>query len=398
MALPHDRQPPLERWLPRLLKVWRGPLRELPEGSLTTSEADRVAAGVRELSKGLTGQRELAGAGYLTNDDLLGAYLLYYWPVSFAQTLSALRKGDLRRGTKALDLGCGPAPGALALLEAGWTKVTAADRSQSALEKAQQLAQLGGFPLTTVRWSAEEDDLPPGGPWELVLLGHFLNELAPGKPDRIERRAALLEKIRAQLAPGGVILLIEPASHGPNAEVLALRDLMVVQNWGVLGPCFYQKSCPALAAGAACHDLLPWNVPHIVAQTARRAAIDKRELPFTWMAFRPSGAPAGDSAHYRVLSEPMLNKAGRKRVLVCGEAGRFSLSAPGAFRSPLWLNLRRGDAVKIENPEIRESGWGIGDETRLSTVNGAPSGQTRELRSSATPKGPAEPAPFAKPK
>ena len=398
MVFSTDRQPPLERWLPRLLKVWRGPSSELPEGSLTTSEADRVAAGVRELSKGLTGQRELAGAGYLANDDLLGAYLLYYWPVSFAQTLSALRKGELRRGTKALDLGSGPAPGALALLEAGWTKVTAADRSQPALDKAQQLAQLGGFPLTTVRWSAEEEDLPAGGPWELVLLGHFLNELAPGKSDRIERRAALLKKIQAQLAPGGVILVIEPASHGPNAEVLALRDLMVVQNWGVLGPCFYQKSCPALAAGAACHDLLPWKVPHIVAQPARRAAIDKRELPFTWLAFRPSGAVKVDSAHYRVLSEPMLNKAGRKRVLVCGEAGRFSLSAPGAFRSPLWLNLRRGDALRIENPEIRESGWGIGAQTRLSSVSGSPSGPSREPRSSAIPKAPQELGPFAKPK
>ncbi|MEI8093693.1 MAG: methyltransferase domain-containing protein [Spirochaetales bacterium] len=367
-------QPPLERWLPRLLQVWRrgaaAPTEGLPQDGLTSAEADRVAVGVRELSKGLTGTRELAGAGYLGSEDLLGAYLLYYWPVSFAQTLSALRKGDIRRGSRALDLGSGPAPGAMALLEAGWTKVTAADRSAPALQKARELATLGGFELTTQVWQAEDAALPAGGPWDLILLGHFVNELAAGAPDRKERRAAFLERLASQLNPGGVVLLIEPASHGPNAEALALRDAVVARGWGVQGPCFYQKACPALVAGAACHDLLTWKVPHLVAQSARRAGIDKRELPFTWLALRPSGPPPADSSRYRVLSESMVNKAGRRRMLVCGEAGRFSLSAPGAYRSPLWLGLQRGDALTITEPEVRESGWGIGAATRLASLPG----------------------------
>jgi SAM-dependent methyltransferase len=345
----------------------------LPADGLSTAEADRVAVGVKDLSKGLTGARELAGAGYLANDDLLGAYLLYYWPVSFAQTLSALRKAEIRRGAKALDLGSGPAPGAMALLEAGWTNVTAADRSAAALEKAQKLAQMGNFALTTQVWKAEDATMPAGGPWDLILLGHFINELAAGQGDRVARRAEFLQKLRGQLSPGGVILLIEPASHGPNADALALRDQVVARGWGVQGPCFYQKACPALAAGAACHDLLPWKVPHIVAQTARRAGIDKRELPFTWFALRPDGPlprPSGTNPRYRVLSEPMLNKAGRKRVLICGEAGRFSLSAPGAYRSPLWLGVQRGDTLLITDPEQRESGWGIGEATRLAPGDG----------------------------
>ncbi len=350
-----DKTPPLDRWLPRLLQVWRGTAGA--EG-LTSAEADQIALGVRELSQGLTGSRALAGQGYLGADEqrgdanLLGAYLLYYWPVSFAQTLSALRKGDLRRGKMALDLGSGPAPGAMALFEAGWPAVTAADRSTAALAQARQLAQLGGHTLTTEVWHAESGQLPRGGPWDLILLGHFVNELAAGQPDRLQRRVAFFAALKAQLAPGGSVLMIEPAAHGPNAEALALRDELVKTGWGVQGPCFYQSACPALAAGAACHDLLPWKVPHLVAQTARRAGIDKRELPFTWLAFRADAvAPAP--------------KYGRWRVLVCGEKGRFSLSAPGSFRSPLWLGLRRGDALTITDPETRETGWGIGPATKL---------------------------------
>lgn len=354
--------PPLERWLPHLLSVWReGPG---PSDGLTTPEADAVASGVKELSKGLTGDRSLVGKRYLGRSDLLGAYLLYYWPVSFAQTLFALKQGNVARGGRALDLGSGPGPGAFALLEAGWKSVTAADRSLEALELARKLAARGGQALETVVWDADAG-LPPGGPWDLIVAGHFLNELAAGAPDRVAQRAAFLQKLAGRLSPGGKILVLEPASHGPNADALALRDAVVAGGWSVSGPCFFQGVCPARAANAACHDVLKWKVPHLVAQTARRAGIDKRELPFTWLLFSPTPLPAADPALVRVVSEPMLNKAGRRRVVVCGVQGRFSLSAPGAYRSPLWLNVGRGQALKVTDPEPREGGWGIGPTTRL---------------------------------
>jgi SAM-dependent methyltransferase len=356
--------PPLERWLASLLAVWRdGPG---PADGLTTPEVDRVASGVRELSRGLTGGRALAGERYLARSDLLGAYLLYYWPVSFAQTLWALKQAAVAPGARALDLGSGPGPGAFALLEAGWKHVTAADRSAEALETARRLATRSRQALDTVVW--EEGSPVPRGPWNLILAGHLLNEIGGGEPGRIERRAALMDSLAAELAPGGRILVIEPASHGPNADALALRDRLIGGGWSVSGPCFFQGACPALAAGAACHDVLNWKVPHLVAQTARRAGIDKRALPFTWLSFRPASVETPDPALVRVVSEPMLNKAGRRRVVVCGAQGRFSLSAPGAYRSPTWTSLKRGDALRVEQPEQREGGWGIGPSTRVGRV------------------------------
>jgi SAM-dependent methyltransferase len=356
--------PPLEQWLPHLLTVWRGG-KGLQDG-LTASEADRVAAGVRELSRGLTGDRTLAGAEYLARNDLLGAYLLYYWPVSFAQTLFALRQGGIPSGDRALDLGSGPAPGGFALLEAGWRRVTAADRSPEALGLAKKLAVQGGKSLETVVWEAE-GPFPVGGPWELIVVGHFLNELGSGAADRLERRVAFLNKLKGVLAPGGRILLLEPASHGPNTDALAVRDAVAAAGWTIAGPCFFQGACPARAAGAACHDVLKWKVPHLVAQTARRAGIDKRELPFTWLVLRPDGpVPSADPSLVRVVSEPLMNKAGRRRVVVCGLTGRFSLSAPGAYRSPLWLQVGRGQALRVTDPEVRGAGWGLLPSTQLS--------------------------------
>jgi len=361
--------PPLDRLLPLLLSVWRGA--PGPVDGLTTHEADAVAAGVKELSRGLTGDRTLAGAAYLSRADLLGAYLLYYWPVSFAETLFALRQAGIRRGGRALDLGSGPGPGAFALLEAGWTDVTAADRSPEALDMARRLAAADGKTLGTLVWDADTG-LPTGGPWDLIVAGHFLNELASGAPDRINRRVGFLKALAGKLTPGGRVLILEPASHGPNADVLAVRDAVSSMGWGIAGPCFFQGPCPARAAGAACHDVLKWKVPHVVAQTARRAGIDKRELPFTWLVLRPQGAPVAEPSVVRVVSEPMMNKAGRRRVVVCGTTGRFSLSAPGIYRSPPWLRIGRGQAVRVTDPEIREGGWGVGPATQLGPADRKP--------------------------
>ena len=49
-----------------------------------------MAAAVERLSRGFTRERELAGARYLDDERLLGAYLLFYWPVSYLQARGVL--------------------------------------------------------------------------------------------------------------------------------------------------------------------------------------------------------------------------------------------------------------------------------------------------------------------
>ena len=47
-----------------------------------------IAKALLKLQRGLTGDKHLAGAGYMQDNAMLGAYLLYYWPVSFLQILT----------------------------------------------------------------------------------------------------------------------------------------------------------------------------------------------------------------------------------------------------------------------------------------------------------------------
>jgi len=79
----------LAAWLPRLIRLWRREVcsqwQDAPPDRLLPAEAKSIAAGLRRLSLGLTRERLLAGEAYFSDPAQAGAYLLYFWPVSYAQ-------------------------------------------------------------------------------------------------------------------------------------------------------------------------------------------------------------------------------------------------------------------------------------------------------------------------
>lgn len=95
----------------------------------------------------------------------------------------------------ALDVAGGTGRNALWLAERGFD-VTLVDVSDTACAEATARAVAAGWPLDVVRADLTEDPLP-AGPWDLVLVHHWL--------DRSRWRA-----LPAALAPGGVLLLCQP--------------------------------------------------------------------------------------------------------------------------------------------------------------------------------------------
>src|SRR5581483_947573 len=91
---------------------------------------------------------------------LLAAYLLFYWPISYAQTRRLLAELPRIAG-RALDVGSGPGPAAFALADAGAGPVIAADRSLPALRLAARLASQARLTVETRRWNGDTA-LPDG--------------------------------------------------------------------------------------------------------------------------------------------------------------------------------------------------------------------------------------------
>jgi SAM-dependent methyltransferase len=306
-----------------------------------------VARALATLTRGFRGA--LYGRPYFEDPELLGAYLLGIDPVSEAQVAAALRLGRVRGPGRVLDLGCGAGAAARAAQAAGFTQFTLCDASPAALRLASR-SQDGAI---AHEWRAGEP--LPDGPFDLIVASHAVCEWFRDAPDRVEARAALLGDAASRLAPGGRLLVVEPARHDVNRALLGLRDALVARGFRVDAPCPEIARCPALAGGHACHASLRWAPSPELARVRHAAHLDRDTVAFGWLLLRPPGAPPSvrDAGALRVVSEPLRNKAGRVRVLTCGPEGRMAVSGPPA---PRWWP-ERGEMVSIEGAERAENGW-----------------------------------------
>lgn len=365
----------LEAWIPRLISVWRTqrqaraqphkgprgrppPLRPAQEG-LTPQEVKEVGAGIKRLSHGLTRERELAGAKYMDDPALLGAYLLFYWPVSYAQSRSLLSELPARPRSL-LDLGSGPGPLAFAGIDAGARETIAADRSRPALELARQLAIQSADSLGTREWSPERP--LPDGAYDVITMGHVLNELFAGD---IERRAALLEKVLERVKPGGSLVVMEPALRDTSRALLQVRDVLVAKGYAVRAPCLFRGACPALVKPTDwCHAERQWRMPALTESLARAAGLRKESLKMSYLVLAPRGeawAEPPQGRLFRIVSEALEGK-GRQRFMGCGPEGRLGLALQDKHRTEAnarFFHLERGEVIRLGGV-VEEKGDGVG--------------------------------------
>lgn len=378
----------LEQWIPRLIAVWRRHRKggkpqqgrhqrgrfdedELPEDNLTRDELREVGAGVKQLSLGLTRNRELAGAKYMDDPKLLGAYLLFYWPVSYAQARSTLSELTTRPRS-VMDLGSGPGPIAFAALDAGATTVVAADRSKPALDLARALALEAGEGIATREWSPEKP--LPDGKFDLITMGHVVNELFNGQ---IAPRAELLERILERVNPKGSLVVIEPALRDTSRALLQVRDALVSRGYAVRAPCLFRGNCPALVKESDwCHAERAWRMPGLVEDLARTAGLHKDSLKMSYLVLAPKGEawatpPAGTL--FRIVSEPLEGK-GRRRFMGCGPDGRVGLAMQEKHESEtnrLFFKISRGDVIRITDTEERGDGRALTEKSTVEVVASA---------------------------
>jgi SAM-dependent methyltransferase len=362
----------LEPWVPRLVAGWRRLRGSAAQGaSLTAEERRDVVAGAQRLSRGLTRERELAGARYFEDPQLLGAYLLLYWPVSYAQVASVLQEVGGARG-RVLDVGSGPGPLALAALDAGATEALAIDRSKEALAIARLLAEGAGAPFATARW--EPSQPLPDGKFDFVLAGHILNELYG---DDVAARARLVDAMMERLAPGGLVVLLEPALRETSRALLALRDRLVAAGATVRAPCLYRGDCPALVrAGDWCHAERVWTVPPLVDELAHAAKLHRETLKMSYLVLQAPGEPwpsLPDGRLFRIVSEPLPQK-GQHRFVGCGPEGRVPLVLPHKHvreGNRHFAELARGEIVRIDRLTMRGDGLRLDDQSTVERIAAA---------------------------
>ncbi|MCX7948474.1 MAG: small ribosomal subunit Rsm22 family protein [Treponemataceae bacterium] len=401
------------------------------QAPLTPQESETAQKDLFTLQRGLTGNRDLVGQSYMQKRSLLGSYLLFYWFISRSQVEGMLNMVEARKAwengatagnilktapsepIRILDVGAGPAPGSIAV--ADWLRgraintpihITACDPSVEAIEIGAFLAQEAGYTFQGVPlWKAGEDPLPQEQ-YDVVVLGHVLNELWSSREDRIDRRFAFLMGILSLLKAEGLLIILEPATMASSRETLALRDrLLTIDILEIGAPCFYTAACPALLSPTqTCHSHFRSFLPSTTRLLAQRLGLNKDLIKTTAFVFQKKGSLSDNGKNFspdmvnsirkgatqipdpgappsptttknptplgpfRVVSEPMLNKAGRTRFILCGPSGRVAFSAKEGEGYPAekrFFSLDRSDSILLENPMQRDQGLALGPETKI---------------------------------
>lgn len=367
------KMPPLdlENIMPLLIGVWRR-FNKLsgPPDVLQTREFRGVVDAVLRLQKGLETGDELIGQDYLSEPDLLGAYLLYYWVLHYQQGLALIN--ELPDPPKrVLDLASGPGAFAFAALRHGAREVVAIDRNPNALKIAGEICGRYGLTLTARNHQLLKFPYPVEGKFDLIIIGYCLEELFPSaKKGWTQTQKEWIQFLLQYLAPDGKILFVESSLTHANHRLLALRDQLVKEGFPVQAPCVWKGECPALQNHNVCYAQRDFEKPYMIKEIQRAAQINLGSLKMSYLILRhpESGWPSlPDYPLYRIISPPIDTHTG-KRFHLCGTDGKKDLGSHLKEQTPesrAFDYLKRGELISIEDALVKQQHFDIVMGTRI---------------------------------
>jgi len=327
----------------------------------------------------------------------VNAYGLFFFPQSFCRAARVMqeliREAGWRpapdRPLRILDLGCGSGGTAFGVMHSllgafpgQHVHFIGVDRSGENLEAAGDFFRdfTERFPNTGAEWIRRDvvgsgfsfQQTPFHQPWDLVLMGFSFGEFVAGL--EAEASTGPVTEVFLRLAPGGSLVILEPALQETAERLERIRDGLVErEDLQILGPCLHQQACPARAGAKFwCHEVRRWHPPEIVAALNSNLHREIRFLKFSFLALQRTGEQAKPEAtapspegYFRIVS-PVRKQSGQ---IVCQ-----GCAANGQIQTYEWLTrnlsrqeiknnlgLERGDRVMIDHlkPLGTEGRWRV---------------------------------------
>ena len=196
--------------------------------------------------------------------------------------------------------------------------------------------------------------------FDLIMFGLVLNELFLELPEleRAQRRAEILIDASARLAPGGAVLLLEPALKETTRELMQLRDVLCARGVApfVIAPCLHALACPMLPSERDwCHQELAYALPPALADVARAASLRYEGLSYASLVLANAARPALPAHSYRVVSDRLVSK-GKLELYGCSESGYTRLTRLDRHASDgnqAFESARRGHVLTVDTDSPR---------------------------------------------
>ncbi len=318
-------------------------LMKLPIGPL-----DRLQT--REFRHLIEHVQKLSSHPNLEDKDLLAAYLMYQWPIHYAQALSLIQELPIKP-TRVLDLGAKAAPFSLAALQWGAKEAIAIDTQELALKYAADLCGHIGHPISIRTHDYRlTRQLPVEGKWDLIVLGYSLFSRLQDP----QTQADYVQELLFWLSETGFILIVEDSSLETNRRFLTLRDEIAARNIPIQAPCIWKGNCPALKHGSSpCFAQRPFSMPWILREIQRAADIHLSSLKMSYLILSAQPTHTKTPPLYRVVSPPVKTHQG-SRFFLCGSNGKKTLGSSLSEIPPqakAFSYIQRGDVLQIEGAQ-----------------------------------------------
>ena len=338
---------------------------------LATLEKD-----VARLSDLFTIERAARFGEYAQDERMLLAYGLFFFPQNFVRAQLVLSEwtgfhgvipNPVGRAFRILDLGCGPgsamaaALAHLATLAPGLAmEARASDRSLPFLKWMERMfdANRNLWPSAALRAGVGDlFDSPGEESWDLILVSFALNEAMESRAE--EEAKTWLRQWMDRLAPGGVLMILDPASPSTSERLERFRNhLAKAKGARILGPCLHDAPCPLLQKGEAwCHEVRRWRIPVTLQVLNRRLFRSIEDLKFSFLLLERSDVPATRASLpdvFRMIA-PMHKFKGKLVTAGCavdGEARTYEILTRGLDRAgeKQLLSIERGDLLRAIEP------------------------------------------------
>ena len=342
---------------------------ELVSEKIGNDALEALTPAVAHLSDLFTTERpEKKFPDYFADPRLLAAYGVFFLPQSFTRTSFALAQTCGLRGWKPasarpsiLDLGSGPGSCGVAaayrLRQAGHTHVDlhGIDKSPSALAAMEAFARatLGDAITAKTRiGDASRPETWPEGPFDLIIAGFVLNEMP-----QLDQVAMIrwFGELKARLAPGGLILILEPALRITAERLQKLSDFLAGGDMTRIAPELDSLPDPQLGPGEHwSHETRAWEAPASTEYVNRHLHRDLREVRFAFAAFTDAPLDPLPPGLSRLISDVQIIKGLIRFITV--RSGRIeSVEVPTRGLSKhevkkLAAGFGRGDVVRHPGP------------------------------------------------
>ena len=299
---------------------------------LKSKHRDQLKYAIRDMSRGLTVDRNDRRADYMADAKTLSPYLYYFLPWNLYR-LSRLFTGldfDVPDGAQVADLGSGPLTTVLALwiarphLRERALEFTCLDRSPKSMQVGRDLFRAvagddAPWRIHTVKGNFT-DKLRNKA--DLIVAANAFNEL--DWAGRVARPQAdkLAQHLIGSTTDGGRVLLVETGLRLAGRIIAEMRTALMAGGLRPIAPCPHGEACPMPATGKGapwCHfNLSVDGAPDWLQAISREARLEKEGVSMSFLYLSRSGAK--DWGGVRVVSEPFKVADGRGQY-ACSDKG-----------------------------------------------------------------------------